>query len=227
MADSVRQKPNWSRLAFWAVLSLCALGWALVATQAMAATRLEITKAEWKPDKFELKIEGKGQKGKKITITDSSSSALIGTTTVNSESKWKIKVSKPSTVPCRALAEGYGQAAERDIKNAPANCGGHPSQTLIELIVQGPISVPENSSATYTATASFSDGSSQQLSSGVTWSESSPFADIAATGALSTSEVSGDQTGLITAGYTYEGVSKTATHSFTIENAGASPATGS
>jgi len=227
MTESERQKPSWTRFAFWAFVSLCTFGWALLATQAMAAKRLEVSKAEWKTDRSELKVEGKGEIGKKITVTDAYSSAVIGTATVDSESKWKIKVSKPSTVPCRALAEGYGQTVETGIKNAPDNCGGQSSKTLTELIVQGPTSVAENSSATYTATASLNDGSSQQLSSGVTWSENSPFADIGATGALSTSEVNGDQIGLITASYTYQGVSKTATLSFTIQDSTGPPVTGS
>jgi hypothetical protein len=69
--------------------------------------------------------------------------------------------------------------------------------------------VNENSSASYTATAFFSDGSTQTVTGSANWSEDSSYASINSNGVLASSEVSSDVTITIQASYTYEGVTET------------------
>ena len=65
--------------------------------------------------------------------------------------------------------------------------------TLSSLSVSGDDSVNENSSAGYTATALFSDSSTQTVTGSANWSENSSYASINSTGLLTTSEVSTEQ----------------------------------
>ncbi|MGD8449156.1 MAG: hypothetical protein PVF36_07965, partial [Desulfobacterales bacterium] len=53
---------------------------------------------------------------------------------------------------------------------------------LSSLSISGNHSVNENSSTGYTATATFSDGSTQTVTGGTGWSEDSPFASITSSG---------------------------------------------
>jgi len=85
---------------------------------------------------------------------------------------------------------------------------------LTGLTINGPSTLNENSSASYSATASWSDGSSSTVTP--IWSEDSAFASIGPEGLLTTTAVTGNQTVTITASYTAEGVTKTATKSVTI-----------
>jgi len=89
---------------------------------------------------------------------------------------------------------------------------------LTGLFISGNDSVNESSNADYTATALFSDGSSQNVTSGAGWSENSIYADINSSGKLTTSAVPSDQTVTIQASYTYDGVTETATKLVTIED---------
>ena len=88
--------------------------------------------------------------------------------------------------------------------------------TLGSLSISGDNSVNENSSSGYTATATFSDGSTHIVTGSANWSENSSYAAINSNGVLTTSEVSGNMTVAIQASYTYEGVTKTATKVATI-----------
>ena len=90
------------------------------------------------------------------------------------------------------------------------------SISLTALTISGPESVNENSSASYSATASWSDGSSSTVTP--TWGEDSAFASISPEGLLTTTGVAGNQTVTITASYTSGIVTKTANKSVTIVN---------
>jgi|GEM_PF-589804 len=85
-----------------------------------------------------------------------------------------------------------------------------PPTTLESLSISGPDSVSEGSTASYAATARFSDGSSQPATNSSDWSENSLYASITGSGVLTTSLVPSEQTVTITASYTFDGVSKTA-----------------
>ncbi|RMD70828.1 MAG: hypothetical protein D6819_03260, partial [Gammaproteobacteria bacterium] len=76
---------------------------------------MEITKAEWRADKHELKVEGKGEKGLTVEVKNAFDlSQLLGSTTVR-DGKWRVRAKNPSPVPCRVRAEMDGQVAERDV----------------------------------------------------------------------------------------------------------------
>jgi len=87
---------------------------------------------------------------------------------------------------------------------------------LTGLSISGDDSVNESSNANYTATATFSDGSTQTVTSSAGWSENSAYASINSTGKLTTSAVPSDQTVTIEASYTYNGVTETDTKLVTI-----------
>ncbi|MBW2319544.1 MAG: hypothetical protein JRF31_01545, partial [Deltaproteobacteria bacterium] len=88
--------------------------------------------------------------------------------------------------------------------------------TLSSLSISGNHSVNENSSIGYTATATFSDGSTQTVTGGADWTQDSPFASINGSGLLTASEVSEDVSVTIQASYTIGNVTKTATKAVTI-----------
>jgi subtilisin family serine protease len=88
--------------------------------------------------------------------------------------------------------------------------------TLTGLTISGPATVNENSTATYTATAGWSDGSTSTVTPN--WAEDSAYTTISTTGVLTASSVTADQTVTITASYTSGGVTKTDTHSVTVVN---------
>ncbi|MCL6584441.1 MAG: DUF1566 domain-containing protein, partial [bacterium] len=87
---------------------------------------------------------------------------------------------------------------------------------LTSLSISGQDKVNEKSSASYSATAAYSDGSTKEVTAQATWSVSpSTYAALAA-GKLTTKEVSSNQTITITASYSEGGVSKQATKNVTI-----------
>ena len=88
--------------------------------------------------------------------------------------------------------------------------------TLSSLSISGNNSVNENSSTSYTATAWFSDGSSQTVTNSVDWAEDSPYASINSSGLLTASEVSNNVGVTIQASYTVGEVTKTDAKTVTI-----------
>ncbi|WP_028582570.1 C39 family peptidase [Desulfogranum japonicum] len=88
--------------------------------------------------------------------------------------------------------------------------------TLTGLTITGPTSMNENSSETYTATATWSDGSTTTASP--SWSENSPYTTISSSGILSASSVSSNQLVTVSASYSSGGVTQTDTHNVTIMN---------
>ena len=88
--------------------------------------------------------------------------------------------------------------------------------TLSSLSISGNNSVSETSSTGYTATAWFSDGSTQTVTDSADWTEDSPYASINGSGVLTSSEVSNDVGVIIQASYTFGQVTKTATKTITI-----------
>jgi hypothetical protein len=79
---------------------------------------------------------------------------------------------------------------------------------LSDLFIGCPPSLNEGEIGECTATASWSNGSMTSVSPA--WSGGSPYALIAADGVLTAMEVSGDQSAMVTAEYTYAGVTRTA-----------------
>ena len=91
-----------------------------------------------------------------------------------------------------------------------------PAVTLTGIAVSGPSSVNEGGTGTYTATATWSDGTTTSVTP--SWSENSTYATISTGGVLTTSAVTSNQAATVTASYTSGGVTRTATRSVTIVN---------
>ena len=94
-----------------------------------------------------------------------------------------------------------------------------PVVTLTSIAVSGPSSVNEGGTGTYTATATWSDGTTTSVTP--TWSENSSYATISTGGVLTASAVTANQTVTVTASYTSGGVTRTASQSVTIVNVAA------
>ncbi len=82
-----------------------------------------IKKVEWRADKRELKVEGKGRDGHRVNVVNAfDTSQVFGQDEVE-HGKWKVKAKRPLPVPCRVLAtQSDGKMVERDVKNAPNDC---------------------------------------------------------------------------------------------------------
>jgi len=77
---------------------------------------LQITKAEWKSDKSELKVEGDGKPGSTVKVSDADSALLLGTVSVGSDGRWKFSRKNPSPVPNNVKAESDGYAVMSEVK---------------------------------------------------------------------------------------------------------------
>ena len=66
-------------------------------------------------------------------------------------------------------------------------------RAIIRLEIRGPGEIKENSSADYVCTAFFDDGGTEDVSSAVSWSEDSWYAEVSSGGGVSTDEVEEDQ----------------------------------
>ncbi len=94
--------------------------------------------------------------------------------------------------------------------------------SLSGITITGPSSVNESSSANYTATALFSDGSTRTVTTRASWSDNSSYASIS-DGALKTRVVNSNQSITITARYTSNGVTRRDTIAVTIMDVPAPP----
>ena len=90
------------------------------------------------------------------------------------------------------------------------------SVSLSSLSINGDNFINENSSDSYTATATFSNGSTQTVTSSAGWSEDSAYANINTSGLMTTLEVSSDTTVAVQATYTEDGITEAATKVVTI-----------
>ncbi|MCL1926366.1 MAG: hypothetical protein FWF95_04415, partial [Syntrophorhabdaceae bacterium] len=89
--------------------------------------------------------------------------------------------------------------------------------TLSSIAINGAASVNEGTTATYTTTATWSNGTTSTVSPA--WSLSSTnYASINSSGVLTAKSVNSDQTVTITASYTTAGVTKTTSKTVTIKN---------
>lgn len=91
---------------------------------------------------------------------------------------------------------------------------------LTSLGVSGPASIAENGSGQFTATAYFSDGSQQSVTSSASWTENSSATTISSSGLLSVGSVNNNSTVTVSASYTMGGVTKSASADVIIANSG-------
>ncbi len=92
---------------------------------------LSITKAEWKADNSELKVEGLASADSVVMIRNADSLEELGSATTDEEGKWKFLLQDPAGVPCRVQAESGSQFRENDVQNAPDDCvAGSPVENI-------------------------------------------------------------------------------------------------
>jgi hypothetical protein len=199
------------KLRRWSIVALLCV----VAVSASAAS-LAITRASWIGEK--LAVEGTAPGGSSVTIANAATGVALGTAKVENDSRWKATFEKPARVPCRVRVTQGTASVERAVSGAPSNCDGGTTNSLTSLAITGPATVPESSTAAYAATATFSDGTTQNVTTAATWSENSAFASIVG-GVLATAAVTSDQSVTISSSYASGGVTRTATLSVTIRNA--------
>ena len=111
---------------------------------------------------------------------------------------------------------GYGGGCSEDATITAVLRPPTPAATLIGLSINGPSSMSANNTATYTATASWSDSSTSTVTP--TWSVNSQMASISAGGVLSCQTIDTDQTVTVSATYSAGGITETAAKNVTITN---------
>ena len=89
---------------------------------------------------------------------------------------------------------------------------------LAGLSVSGPAYIQENGSGQFTATATFTDGSQQTVTSSASWTENSSVTTITSSGLLMAGSVNSDTPVTVTASYTAGSITKTATANVTVAN---------
>lgn len=109
--------------------------------------------------------------------------------------------------------EGYESGYSDEVSYRPPS-----APALTGLSIDGDDQVIENSSADFTATAHFNDGSTQTVTSSAGWSSNSPYAIVNSNGSLAASEVPGDVAVTIQVSYTVGETTMTATKVVTLVN---------
>jgi hypothetical protein len=183
---------------------------------AVTAASLAFTRASWSDGK--LDVAGTAARGAAVTLTDAATGAILGTVKVEDSGRWRAAYEHLARVPCRVRATQGGTSVERAVWGAPSTCDNGSTKSLTSLAITGPAAVAESSSATYAATAGFSDGTTQNVTAAATWSENSGSASIAG-GVLTTSAVTSDQPVTVGASYSTGGVMRTAVLQVTVLNA--------
>ncbi|MFB3854421.1 MAG: hypothetical protein ACE148_11430 [Vicinamibacterales bacterium] len=189
---------------------------ALVGAIALTGATLSITSAQ--VTNRGLSVAGTANAGDSVLLLDATTGAVLGSARVRRDGTWSRSLPGLKTIPCRVRAESAGAFVERDVDGAPPSCNGTPpGKVLTAVTVSGPATVIEESTASYTAMASYSDGSTSNVTAQASWSVNSRFATIDA-GVLTTSAVTSDQALIVSAWYAEAGVALNGTRNVTLQN---------
>jgi hypothetical protein len=175
---------------------------------------LAISKATWRH--HSLYAQGTAPSRATVTIENTASGAVLGSTRSSRKGSWTFR-RELSGAPCSITARAAGMSATRAVSDAPSDCdnGQTPTPNLSGLSIAGPDTVNEGASAQYSCAAAYDDGTSQDVTTGASWSDDSAAASIS-NGLLTAGTVSADQTVIISASYTADGITVTASKSVTI-----------
>ena len=116
-------------------------------------------------------------------------------------------VSSDQSVTITAVYGGKSTTKAVTIKDVPP--------TVVSLVIAGPASVDENTVASYTCTATWSDSSTSDVTGTASWSENSAYAEISSSGVLTAESVSSNQTVTVFALYGGSSANKMVTIVFT------------
>ncbi len=117
------------------------------------------------------------------------------------------------TVSATATVDGVTRSGTKDV--LIVNVVAPPA--LVSLNIIGPSSANENTTAQYTAVATFSDGSAQIVVP--VWTKDLPMVTISDSGLLSAGEVSNDTSVTVSASYTAGGITQTTQKTITVLDA--------
>jgi hydrogenase small subunit len=84
---------------------------------------LSITKAEWRVDNSELRVEGKGKAAASVKVSDADSGVIVGAVSVASDGKWSLRQKNPVPIPGRVKVDSSGESIIGNVRNAPASSG--------------------------------------------------------------------------------------------------------
>jgi hypothetical protein len=174
-----------------------------------AAARITIEQASFSVSTRELLVSGRAPARANVTVSRAATGQTLASVPADSEGRWRARIANPQPVPCRVRARvsGITAFAERVVDGAPATCDG--VVALTGLAISGPSEIPESSSAAFAATASFADGTTRNVTDQAAWTEAVAYASVAS-GVVTTTEVTGDQTFTLSASFAAGGVTKTA-----------------
>ncbi|HAA04438.1 MAG TPA: hypothetical protein DCE18_13925, partial [Syntrophobacteraceae bacterium] len=117
---------------------------------------------------------------------------------------------------------GVTRTGSETVTVVNSTSGGSGTVTLSSVSVTGAASVNEGTTANYIATAVFSNGTTQNVTTSASWTDNSSAATIGGGGVLTTGQVTGNQSVTVTASYTSGGVSRTGSKAVTIVDLAAS-----
>lgn len=86
-------------------------------------TTLRITKAEWRTDNSELRVEGQGKIGAIVKVSAADAGVMLGAVSVGSDGNWRFRQKSPVPAPGRVKVESSGEMVFASVKNAPAGGG--------------------------------------------------------------------------------------------------------
>lgn len=182
-------------------------------------SRLSISSAYWDAERHRLTARGTAPSRTGISIENAGNGQVIGSTYSDRNGRWSFR-HELSIAPCSIRVSAGRVSDTRTVSNASSECDRtQPAPvTLAGISISGPATIVENTSAAYTCTATYSDSSTGNVTSGATWSDNSSAASINS-GTLTAGSVSSNQTVVITA--SFGGIS--ATYAVTIQNTASSP----
>ena len=81
-----------------------------------------IEEAKWDARKNRIEVKGQGLDDENVVVSNADTGESVDEDVVD-HGKWSVRQENPATIPCRVSAvQSDGQSAERDVKDAPADC---------------------------------------------------------------------------------------------------------
>lgn len=161
MIDRVFALPfRFSFITYALTISLFA-GTFLLTTDVSAQTAVSITKAQWNDRRGELSVDGTGDPGVIVIVTNALNvNQQLGTSTPRNNGRWSIKTSNPSPAPCYVRAQQGDSFAIAAVQNAPADCApqNKPPVCTINTPAEVVTTISLGASVNYTGTATDADG---------------------------------------------------------------------
>jgi len=93
-------------------------------------SRFKISEAKWDDEKARLKVKGEGRNARTIRLFNAASMQQLGSDIVDDD-EWKIELYNLTAIPCRVkVTQSDGQAAEKNLEDAPSSCSDSSTGTL-------------------------------------------------------------------------------------------------